>query len=125
MSSVEFTEREAAVMGAVFSIIDIPVISAEQWKEIAGKAGINNGDVGRNAKFAFQNVKKKLGIKCGDGGKGGKVAVKRKKDEAAEVKEDDAAEEETSSPGADEDEMKPATTKKGKGGRKRVKAEDK
>ncbi|KAG8627782.1 hypothetical protein KVT40_003655 [Elsinoe batatas] len=70
MSNVTFTEREMAVMAAVLATMDGPTFTAEQWKSVATSAGITNGDIGRNAKFAFGSVKKKIGVK-GDGAKGG------------------------------------------------------
>ncbi|GAM88601.1 hypothetical protein ANO11243_066350 [Dothideomycetidae sp. 11243] len=66
---VSFTSREIAVMAEVLARIAVPSFTASDWKDIAAKAGITDGDVARNAKYSFAQAKKKFGVKEGQNGK--------------------------------------------------------
>ncbi|KAF4549182.1 Hypothetical protein D9617_23g005970 [Elsinoe fawcettii] len=131
MGDITFTSREIAVMAAVYGIVDIPTLSAEQWKSVAATTGITNGDVGRNAKFAFTNAMKKIGSKGGDGAKAGKGETgkakggkgrKRKAESEEEVVKD---EDESADAGDEEGEVnKDGAAKKGRVVPKKLKKEE-
>lgn len=73
---VSFTSREIAVMAEVLARIAVPSFTASDWKDIAAKAGITDGDVARNAKYSFAQAKKKFGVKEGQNGKKSKDSMR-------------------------------------------------
>ncbi|PNS18470.1 hypothetical protein CAC42_6287 [Sphaceloma murrayae] len=114
MPSVTLTERESAVIAAVFTLGKTPTLTADEWNQVAAKAGIDNGDVARNAKFAFTQLMKKVGVKT-EAKKGPKAGDKRKKVQQESPKVDEDGEGEADA-GGEEDESTPV--KKGKGAKK-------